>query len=693
MEQLQRGGRKPWSSRRSAPILWQHGSREGLRPLRCFYLVGALLLWALCGCGLIGGLAVARDAKLATLKQMSIDDLSNLEVSIASGKPERFSDTAAAVFVITAQDIRRSGATTLPEVLRMVPGLAVGRINTSAWAISSRGFQSQAANMLLVLVDGRSVYNSLFSGVYWDSQDIVLQDIERIEVVRGPGAATWGANAVNGVINIITKRAEDTQGTYFSVIAGNKQQQAVARQGGRLGQDGAYRLYAKLHQNELLPVVEGVDDDLSSWKGGRVGFRADKAVENGNLMLEGEFFREMNRYLDPVGHYALGRWEHRADNGAIGTLQGYYYQLGTRNAFEDVLEDTFDLEYRWRFAPAGRHALMAGVGYRWIHSEIELYGNNRMRKPTRDDQLFSAFLQDDIRLVDDRLYLTLGTKLEHNDYTGFEIQPSVRLRWSPNGKQTLWAAASRAVRTPTRAEYDMTLHQFVGAVDMPGVGEVPLIVRLVGNSAMASEELIAYEAGYRWQVSPHLTFDAAIFINDYDQLRTFELIGSPSLNPFPTPALIQQATADNKMRGRTHGLELAADFRPYEGWRLQGAYSFIDMNLKPDANSTDRSSAQTGEGSPRNQWTLLSSMDLRDDLELDLWLRYVGAIPTLAIGSYVNLDARLAWKLSKQIDLSLIGRNLLDSPRIEYKEFGGISPQSQMVEVERELYLMAEWRF
>lgn len=291
-----------------------------------------MLLWFFAYTLFCGNHALAASSKLATLKQMSIEDLANLEISIVSGKPERFSDTAAAVFVITAEDILRSGATTLPEVLRIVPGLVVGRINAASWAISARGFQSDAANKLLVLVDGRSVYNSLFSGVYWDSQNILLQDIDRIEVVRGPGATAWGANAVNGVINIITKRAEDTQGTYVSIIVSDKQQQAVARQGGKLGEDGTYRLYAKLHQDDLLPTnLDKEEGGVSSWSGGRGGFRAEKAIKNGDLMLEGEFFREISDSFNPTGYYLLGRWDHRTSDGSVGTLQSYYYQLNTTN--------------------------------------------------------------------------------------------------------------------------------------------------------------------------------------------------------------------------------------------------------------------------------------------------------------------------------------------------------------------------
>ena len=669
---------------------WRYG-KAMFAGARQFKGYSGLLLWVL-SCGLVGS-ALADSAKLAALKQMSINDLANLEISVASGRPERFGDTAAAVFVITAEDIRRSGATSLPEVLRMVPGLAVGRIDASSSAVSSRGFQTQGANKLLVLIDGRSIYNALFSGVYWESYGIVLQDIERIEVVRGPGAVTWGANAVNGVINIITKRTEETQGTYIGTVAGDKQRQLVARQGGRLGEQGTYRLYAKLHRDDPLPIISGADENGVLWKGGRVGFRADRRIGDDDLMLEGETFREAANANDYTGRYLFGRWEQRKGDGAIGTLQAYYNRIGVNNGTTDDNEDTFDLSYRWSFAPVGRHTFSVGGGYRWIYTDIKPGSGGQIRNATRDDQLFSAFIQDDIQL-DERLYLTLGTKLEHNSYTGFEVQPSARLRWLPSERQTLWAAVSRAVRTPSRAEHDMTLTQYPGKViGIPGLGNVPLVVTLIGNPEMVSEELIAYEVGYRWQATSRLTLDAALFLNDYDQLRTFELTGPPSLSLFPAPALVQQATADNKDHGRTYGLELAADFRPYDWWRLQGAYSFLHMNIRPDADSTDNSSAQIDEQSPMRQWTLRSSLDIRDDVDLDLWLRYVANIPTLAIDPYLTIDARLGWKINAQFDLALVGRNLLNSPHVEYKQFAGFAQEPKTAAVEREVYLMAEWRF
>ena len=645
------------------------------------------LFWALAA-----GNGPAAAETLDTLKRMSIDDLASLEVSIVSGRPERLADTAAAVFVITAEDIRRSGATTLAEVLRMVPGLAVGRIDTSISAVSARGFQNQYANKLLVLIDGRSIYSPVFSGVFWDSQDIVLQDIERIEVVRGPGATTWGANAVNGVINILTKRAEDTRGTYVGAVAGDRQRQLVARQGGKLGEDGAYRLYAKLHRDDLLPTVSRIPIDDDSWQGGRAGFRSDWPTSDGGLLLEGEIFKEDAIATDFRGHYLLGRWEQRRANGAVGTLQGYYYRLNSDTVgLSRQVEDSLDLEYRLSYSPLDRHTLSAGVGYRWIRSDIDPKEGNGVRDPVRTDQLFSAFLQDDIRLGDEQVFLTLGAKLEHNDYTGFEAQPSARLRWSPAEGQTLWAAVSRAVRTPSRGESDITFLQPVGAVDVPIFGNIPLIARLVGNPAMVSEELFAYEAGLRWQLSPRLNIDLALFLHDYDQLRTIERVGSPTLILFPAPTLIQQVTAENKLGGQTRGAEVTVDYQPFDWWRIQGAYAYLYMDLKPDSDSTDEASALIEKESPANQLSLRSSMDLSDALEFDLWLRYVDDIPALAVKSYLTLDTRLGWRAGKRLDLSLVGRNLLDSPRVEYREYGLAGTGTG--EVEREVYLMAEWRF
>lgn len=653
-------------------------------------LKSGLLCWALAG-----EAAFADVEKLETLKRMSIDDLANLEVSIVSGRPERLGDTAAAVFVITAEDIRRSGATTLAEVLRMVPGVEVARANTVDWAVSVRGFNGQFANKLLVLVDGRSAYSPLFSGVLWEAQNIVLQDVERIEVIRGPGASTWGANAVNGVINIITKRAEDTQGGYVSGVVGDRQQEAVARFGGRLGEGGYYRLYAKAHQQDPLPAMPGSQSPETDWQGGRAGFRADWRAGDTHLVLQGEVYREDSDQGQLNGGYMQGRWENRRPDGSLETLQTYIERFDLEDWSEGEMRgrstlDTVDLEYRRQFPTLGLHNLIAGLGYRWIGSEFEVEPPAGVSDPHRRDQIFSAYVQDDIRLVADSAYLTLGVKLEHNDFTGFEVQPSARLRWLSATGQTLWTSISRAVRTPSLGENSLTVVA-PAAPPSPATGGLPVVLQASGSPDFDSETLIAYEIGYRWQVSPRLSLDATLFHNDYDRLRTIDLApGPPRFEPFPTPRLVIQGTAGNHLEGKTHGFELAADYRPYDGWRLQAAYSFLDMDLQPKVGSTDPV-AEAAEGeSPVHQLSLRSSMDLSEDLELDLWLRYVSELPTFNIPNYLTLDARLGWEASKDLELSLVGRNLIDSP---HQEFGTSLFAKGEYRVAREFYLMAEWRF
>jgi len=653
-------------------------------------LAGWLLCWALAG-----EAALADAGQLETLKRMSIDDLANLDVSIVSGRPERLGDTPAAVFVVTAEDIRRSGATTLPEVLRMVPGIEVARANTVDWAVSIRGFNGQFANKLLVLVDGRSVYSPLFSGVLWEAQNIVLQDVERIEVIRGPGASTWGANAVNGVINIITKRAEDTQGGYVGGVVGSRQQEAVARFGGRLGEDGYYRVYAQVHQQDPLPAIPGSRSPETDWRGERAGFRADWRSGATDLMLRGELYREDSDQGQLNGGYLQGRWENRRSGGFQDTLQAYIERsdLGDWSEGEMRGENTLDIvevEYRRQFPALGGHTIITGLSYRWISSDWEVDPPAAIGEPRRHDQVISAFAQDDIRLISDSAYLTLGLKLEHNDFTGLEVQPSARLRWLPAAGQTFWVSVSRAMRTPSLAENSLTVI-VPAASPSPATGGLPVVLQASGSPDFDSETLIAYELGYRWQVSPRLGLDAAFFYNDYDRLRTIDLApGPPQFEPFPTPRLTVRGTAGNNLGGEAHGFELAADYRPSDRWRFQAAYSYLDLDLRPEANSTDPL-AKSAEGeSPAHQFSLRSSMDLSDKLEFDLWLRYVSELPGFNISSYLTLDARLGWKASKNLAISLVGRNLINSP---HQEFGTSLFATGKYEVEREAYLMAEWRF
>jgi iron complex outermembrane receptor protein len=412
-------------------------------------------------------------------------------------------------------------------------------------------------------------------------------------------------------------------------------------------------------------------------------------------MLSGEVYREESDQGQPHGGYLLGRWDTRGTDGSLDTLQAYLERFDLGNWVEGEMRgkstlDIADLELRRQLPSTGRHNVIAGLGYRWIRSERSAEPPAAIAEARRRDQVFSAFAQDDIQVVEDSTYLTLGIKLEHNDFTGLEVQPSARLRWTPDAGQTFWAAVSRAVRTPSLSEDSLTVVAPV-APPSPATGGLPVVLQASGTPDFDSETVLAYELGYRWQVSPHLGLDLTLFYNDYERLRTIDLApGPPGLALFPTPRLVLLGTAGNQLQGESYGLELAIDYRPYEWWRLQAAYSFLDLQLHPGPSSTDPA-AESAEGeSPTHQLSLRSSMDLSDRLNLDLWLRHVDELPAFDIPSYVTLDARLGWRVNRNLDLSLVGRNLLDSP---HQEFGTFLFAQGEYEVRREVCLMAQWRF
>lgn len=634
--------------------------------------------------------AAAAERSLESLKSLSLDELADMQVSILSNRPERMADSAAAVFVLTSEDIRRTGYTSIAEILRLVPGLNVARVDTAEWAITSRGFNSRYANKLLVMMDGRSVYVPLFSGVLWESIDTPLEDIERIEVIRGPGASTWGANAVNGVINIITKHAADTQGGLVSGFAGNLQRGATGRYGAPLGESGWLRAYAKYNDRDGEFDLDGKqDDDIEH--GGRAGFRSDLDLAGGSaLAVQGELFDEDPTDPSLSGGHLLLRWDRPTADGALDSFQFYYDRLNSSAEDYDLEErlDTLDVELRRQFAPRGQHGFSVGLGYRWQRSAIEQRPTVSADPPERQLKRFSAFLQDDIALLEDLWYLTLGTKLEHNNFTGWELQPTVRTRWNPNRETTLWAAVSRAVRTPTRAEHDLAI-QYDAGVPFPGPASFPVISYAQPNPDMDSETLMAYELGLRWRPTPVVGFDLALFYNDYGGLRTTE-IGAPVIN-FSPPQIRLPNQPVNNMDGETYGMELVADWRPGGAWRLQASYALLDMQLRKNPGSTDRVSEEQEGQSPRNQVGLRFSADLAHNLELDLFGRYVDRLPAFNVDAYAELDARLGWRVRPGLSLALVGRNLLDSLHQEYgaEPQGGGKPHL----IGRELFLRGELRF
>jgi len=592
-------------------------------------------------CSMAGG-AKAATIVSTDLTELSLEELMNIEITSVSKKPEKLADAAAAIFVITQEDIRRSGVTCIPEALRMVPGINVARIDSNKWAITSRGFNGRFAYKLLVLIDGRSVYAPSFSGVYWEVQDTLMEDVDRIEVIRGPGATLWGANAVNGVINIITKSAADTQGGLVTMGAGTEESGfGGVRYGTVMGESTYARFYAKGFKRDEFVHTTG-DDAGDDWDMLRGGFRLDSLLyDRDPVTVQGDVYQgNINQTLNLAtlsapysqifedegeveGWNLLTRWQHTLSPTSDFTLQVYYDRIDREDAVFDEIRDTFDIDLQHQFAAGERHEIIWGLGYRYTHDDI----TSILDPESRSDELFSVFVQDKITLMEDCLWLTIGSKFEHNDYTGYEVQPNARLFWAPHTDHKLWASVGRAVRTPSRAENganllnDMGLRTFTREITLPDGTTIPMeiiapvAITVKGNRDYESEELLAYELGYRFVPANTLSLDMAVFYNDYDNLRSFE-----EDEYVPQDGYAEQPLRfDNKLKGSTYGLELAAAWQAADWWQWDMAYSYFWIDI--DTRSEDQE-GQNNDG-PQHQVSLRSAVNLSKDLHLDLWLRYV----------------------------------------------------------------------
>jgi iron complex outermembrane recepter protein len=600
------------------------------------------------------------------IKQLSIEELLELDVTLPLRREARVMDAPAAITVLTSEDIRRQGAVSLPEALRHVHGLFVGRFSSSSWVIASRGFANTAANKMLVMIDGRSVYSPLFSGVFWEQQDSMLLDLDRVEVIRGPGATLWGANAVNGVINVVSKPARETQGLLVNVGGGSEEQFMTAvRYGGRAG-TGHYRVYGKFFQRDGARLVNDLDA-ADGQRFGQAGFRTDWNRSSDTFTLQGDLFRTTNEpfasgeQIASDGVNLLTRWTHRPSSRSEWQVQSYIDRTHRFVPHQvDEKRTTWDLDVQQRWTAHERHTLSAGGSYRYSADRTVASPLLAFDPASRVTHLFSAFVQDEFVLSPTVLAIA-GTKVERNDYTGVEWQPSVRLRWMPTSVQNVWGAVSRAVRMPTRFDTDIRVFQGSSLV-------------AVGNPAFQSESVVAIEVGYRVAPSPRLAFDLTAFHNQYDDLRTQDLVGT-------------RVVLGNGLNNRSLGGNLSMSAQPRAWMRLTGSYTRLAHDLSLDAGSTDVFRGQFETIDPKHMARLMGRFDLPGRVELDVMINMVGALPQIrpdipGTPSYSEAGFRLGWRVSANADVAFIGRDVLDDGHVEFA-----SPTTSRVTVlERALF-------
>jgi iron complex outermembrane receptor protein len=635
---------------------------------------------------------------IASLKTLSLEDLGNIEVTTAAKEPETLRRVPAAVYVITQEEIRRSGATSLPEILRLAPGVDVSRIDSDHWSVGVRGFGDQFSKSVLVLMDGRSIYTPLFAGVMWAVQDAVVDDIDRIEVIRGPGGTIWGANAVDGVINIITKSAKNTRGVLATVGSGNVDRGiAGVRYGGGSGSLD-YRVY--LRGFTRGPEFHGDGTSFDDWRQGQGGFRTDWTHGRDSATIQGDIYKGRDGQsvslgsisppsqtldyvpVDVSGGNILTHWRHEFGRGDV-QLQAYFDRTHLLGPQIGENRDTFDVDFIHHWVGLRRQNLTWGVGARRSPSHII------QTVPTLDivphdqtDALYSAFAQDEVTVVEKKLWFTMGAKLEHNNYTGFEIQPSGRLLWTPTTSQSAWLAVTRAVRTPSTLEEAFQYTVFLTSTPLNE------FLKVVGNSAFQSERRVSYEAGYRSALTSSLYVDVSAFHNDVDNLESLGAF-SATVETSPAPAyLVLTLPYENGVKGRSDGVEVVTNWKPASRWENSVSYSYLHIDVKNKPGNTDTSSVATYEGSsPRHQVRVQSRLDLPRGWGTDVTFRYVSALPARNVDAYSTADLRVGQQLSDTFEWSVAGQNLLQPHHVEFGHDPG-----PVVALRRSVFASITWR-
>ena len=672
------------------------------------------------GVSLLGGEAIGQSslpplqagplkAEVRDLSQVSLDDLMNIEVTSVSRKEQKMSQAAAAIFVITQEEIRHSGATNIPDLLRMVPGMDVSQINANTWAISARGFNDQFSNKLLVLVDGRAVYTPLLGGVNWDTVDVPLEDIDRIEVIRGPGATLWGANAVNGVINIVTKRAADTQGALVTAGGGTEgQAQSTVEYGGAIKEKTNYRVFAHYLNYGSLPAVGG-GSGQDNWDLLHGGFRADSKISaSDSLTVQGDLYTGQEGAtiihlfsVDPPvignlnvnnqlsGGNILGRWDHVFSSRSDTTFQFYFDNYGRTGPASRETRNTIDFDFSHHWALGSRHDVVWGGGYRQTWDQEIGTVDQAFNPPDASLHLFTLFVQDSIALLPDRLFLTVGTKLENSYFAGFGLEPSVRLAWTPSNWMTLWSAVSRAERSPTQR--DTGVDASLAVFPDPAGSSTPVEVIIFGNPKFISEHVLAYEVGLRAQPSARISADLSTFFNRYDHLQTVEP-GPEVFEPTPAPArFVIPMMFGNLMHGTTEGAEISVNLKLTDRWTLSPGYAFLEMHLHTAPSSLDTTSVTENQGaSPQHQVQLRSHMELSHGLSWDASAYFVSELPIQGVASYTRIDTQLKWKFAERAEISLVGQNLLQNDHLESMDELTVVNSSL---IKRDAYAKFTWRF
>jgi iron complex outermembrane recepter protein len=657
---------------------------------------------------LLGGTLAAAESGGTDLTQLSLAELLEVPVTVVSRTSSPLNQVAGAVHVITQDDIRRSGSQSLAETLRLAPGMEVAQVNSANWAVASGGFNDTYANKLLVLRDGRSLYTPLFSGTYWNQQMTLLPDVEKIEVVLGPGASVWGANAVNGVVNVVSKSAFDTIGTLVQAGGGTELLgRASVRSGSLINENLALRVYAQ----------QDVRDDSATPSGGRshdasestlAGFRLDwRNPDEAEFMLNGELSRSaaeasavLPLFTPPYSEtvratdrsfsgFILGRWQRHLSESSTLSLDAYYDGTRIDHPVLSEKRDTGEVGLQYITEIGAVQRLSAGANYRITSDDYPTTGPTVLNPQTDVRQLPSAFVQDEITLVADQLVLTLGTKIEGVEGNQAELQPSLRLAWMPTKVVTVWGSVARAARTPSRAEQNASA---IFGVYPPGTVNptFPAVAIATGNPNLESEHLVAIETGVRWQASETLSFDVAGHSHVYDNLRTISP-GTPYFDPVNSVIVLPQGPA-NLMHGVVWSGEAGVQWSPTPHSRLRASYSLFQPHLERDQDFVgSRDVAIAVDRSPRHQAMLWGSLDLLGSLEFDTRLRYVSALTYSAIPAYWELDARLGWKLGHGLEFALIGKGLLHSTHAEFgdSQYGG-SPVSV---IERSVFAQVTWRF